>query len=123
MDDAAVWGLFERMQGEIAHEIRILLGESQYHQRIFTAAEAARRVEALQLCAAEQTTDADRHTAWMQMHVDQGWVWGPEFDPARKQHPNLMPWDDLPASTRSKARIFDICARYAAAVVVLNTPA
>jgi hypothetical protein len=50
------------------------------------------------------------------MHVAQGWVYGEEFNPAAKTHPNLMPWEDLPASTRSKARIFDICSRYAAVV-------
>jgi c-di-GMP-binding flagellar brake protein YcgR len=112
-----IWATFERMQGEIAREIRVMLGEGQYDQRIFTAEERARRVEAMKLCAAQSTTDAERHESWMQMHIDQGWTWGPEFRPDIKQHPNLQPWDELPASTRTKAQIFDICARYAAAIV------
>lgn len=116
MTNDQVWALFERMQGEIAREVRVLLGEEQYDQRIFTDAERARRVEALQKCAAEQTDDATRHEAWMKMHVEQGWTLGAEFKPELKQHPNLKPWDELPASTRSKAKIFDICARYAQAV-------
>jgi len=116
-----IWATFERMQGEIAREIRVMLGEGQYDQRIFTAEERARRVEAMKRCAAQSTTDADRHESWMQMHVDQGWTWGPEFRPDIKQHPNLLPWDELPASTRSKAQIFDICARYGAAIVTLTS--
>lgn len=112
-----VWALVERMQGEIAREIRVLLGEEQYDQRIFTAEERARRVKAMQLCAAQSTTDAERHLSWMQMHMDTGWVYGEEFSPTAKTHPNLKPWDELPASTRIKARIFDICSRYAAAII------
>jgi hypothetical protein len=118
--DAEIWALTERMQAEIAREIRVLLGEEQYDQRIFTEAETARRVEALQRCAAMHTTDAERHTSWMEMHHASGWMYGPMLDPANKLHPNLLPWDELPASTRSKAKIFDICARYAAAIV--STP-
>lgn len=111
-----LWNHAERMQGEIAREIRVLLGEEQYDQRIFTSQERLRRVEAMQRCAALQTSDVERHESWMQMHVEQGWVYGEEFSPTAKTHPNLKPWDELPASTRSKARIFDICARYAAGV-------
>jgi len=116
MGHETVWEIFERMQGEIAREIRVLLGEEAYDQRIFTAAERERRVQAMQKCAAEQTTDAERHDAWIAMHVEQGWVYGDEFNPSKKTHPNLKPWGELPASTRSKARIFDICSKYAAEI-------
>lgn len=119
MDDkeAIIWRLFEQMQGQIAREIRVLLGEEQYDQRIFTDEERARRVEALKKCADEDTSDDTRHEAWMQMHLEQGWKYGPEFKPSEKEHPNLLPWDQLPASTRSKARIFDICAKTAKRIV------
>lgn len=109
-----VWVAFERMQGEIAREIRVMLGEEQYDQRIFTAEERARRVTAMQRCAALNTSDLERHESWMQMHLDAGWVYGAEFSPSAKTHPNLVPWTELPAAVRSKARIFDICSRYAA---------
>ena len=114
MNDNDIWQAFERMQGEIAREIRVLLGEEQYDQRIFTYAERARRVEAMRKCAAERTTDSERHEAWCAMHREQGWVHGPAFRPDLKQHPNLLPWNELSASTRSKAQIFAICSRYAA---------
>lgn len=115
--DTEIWALTERMQAEIAREIRLLLGEEQYDQRIFNDAEVQRRIEALKKCAAEQTTDAARHESWRDMHYAQGWEYGPELKPSEKLHPNLLPWAELPPSTRSKARIFDICARYAAAIV------
>ena len=115
--DAEIWALTERMQAEIAREIRVLLGEEQYDQRIFTEAESARRIEALKLCAASEVPHALRHEAWRDMHYAQGWEYGETLDPANKLHPNLLPWNDLPASTRSKAKIFDICARYAAQLV------
>lgn len=111
-----VYSIVESMQAEIAREIRALLGEEQYDQRIFSAADKERRIEALMKCAREQTTDAERHESWMKMHFDQGWKYGPELKPAEKEHPNLLPWNQLPANTRSKARIFDICAKYAAAL-------
>jgi hypothetical protein len=110
-----IWVLFERMQGEIAREVRVMLGEEQYDQRIFNDAEHERRVDALVQCASDPNqTAAQRHESWCQMHRESGWVYGPELKPAEKQHPNLMPWDALPAAVRSKANIFAVCARYAA---------
>jgi hypothetical protein len=108
-----IWKAMEVMQGEIACEIRRMLGESQLDQAMFDDAQRARRVEALKKCAAESTSDSDRHEAWIRMHVDDGWVYGEQFDPKAKTHPNLMPWEDLPDSTRSKAKIFDIVAKTA----------
>lgn len=104
-----VWEIMERMQGRIAAEIRVMLGEGPYDEKIFTPEERARRVEALK-GAAGGSSDSVRHDSWMKMHVDAGWVYGPEFDPSNKRHPNLLPWDQLPSSTRSKARIFAFVA-------------
>lgn len=108
-----LWEIFESMQGQIAAEIRVMLGESPYAQQIFDDAQRARRIEAMKKCAAESTSDVERHESWMAMHCEQGWTWGPEFDPAKKLHPNMLPWDDLPASVKSKAKIFDIVAKAA----------
>ena len=113
-----IWAQIERMQAEIAREVRVLLGEELYDERIFTDTERSRRVEALMKCAADSDqTPERRHEEWCKMHVDGGWVYGPEFKPAEKQHPNLKPWGELPESTRCKANIFAICAKYGAAIV------
>jgi hypothetical protein len=112
-----IWSTAERMQADIAREVRVLLGEDQYDQRMFTAEDTARRVKALQKCAIEQTTDAERHESWMKMHFESGWTYGPELIPSEKKHPNLLPWDQLPANTRSKARIFDMVAKHTLAAI------
>jgi hypothetical protein len=105
--------VMERMQAEIAREIRVLLGEEQHDQRVFNDVERGRRLSALKELAKHDTSDEERHRSWMKMHEDGGWKYGPIFSPAEKEHPNMLPWEQLPLSTRSKARIFAICARYA----------
>lgn len=112
------WAVLEQLQGQIAAEIRVMLGEGQYDQAIFDEAQRQRRIAAMRECAAKSTSDAERHESWMAMHLESGWVYGEEFDPQKKTHPNLKPWDELPASTRSKARIFDFCAKAAAKLAV-----
>lgn len=113
IDEAAIWEAAEKLQGQIAAEIRVMLGEGPYDEKIFDQAQRDRRIEAMQKRAAESTSDAERHESWMKMHLDAGWVYGDTFDPAKKTHPNLLPWGQLPATTRSKARIFDLVAKAA----------
>lgn len=103
----------EEMQGAIAAEIRVMLGETAFDQRIFDAEQQRRRIEAMQKCAANATSDVERHDSWMAMHKELGWVYGEQFDTTKKTHPNMLPWNQLPASTRSKARIFDIVSKAA----------
>ena len=51
------------------------------------------------------------------MHEEMGWALaGEKFDPVAKTHPNMMPWDQLDASTRSKAKIFNIVAKAGAKI-------
>lgn len=116
MDGEKVWALMESMQAEIAREIRVLLGEEALDQRIFSEADKVRRIEAMKKCAEEHTSDAERHDSWLKMHAEAGWVYGPKLDPANKIHPNMLPWDQLPASVRSKAKIFDIVSKYGKAL-------
>jgi len=113
MSASLVWQLMEQMQGQIAAEIRVMLGEAPLAQSLFDDTQRNRRIEAMQKCAVESTDDATRHEAWMKMHLEAGWVYGETFDPQAKTHPNLKPWDELPPSTRSKAKIFDIVAKTA----------
>jgi hypothetical protein len=120
-DDIAlmVWSAFEQMQAEIAREIRVLLNEPSYDQKMFGPDDVKRRIEAMQKCAAFHTSDAERHESWREIHYASGWTYGPELDPANKKHPNLLPWDELPQNTRSKAKIFDICSKHASIIAGL----
>lgn len=111
-----IWAILEEMQGQIAREVRVLLGEEQLDQKLFDQEQKNRRIVALKKCAAESTSDADRHVSWMKMHEEMGWVFGEKFDPVAKTHPNILPWGQLPESTRSKAKIFDIVAKAGASI-------
>jgi TrkA-N domain/RyR domain len=44
------------------------------------------------------------HLRWMRDLQDQGWRPGPEKDPERLRHPNLVGWDELPERDRDKDR-------------------
>lgn len=113
MLEQKIWSEMEQMQGQIAQVLRQLLGEEQYDQRIFTDEERARRIDALKLVANKDLDMNASHQAWLDMHVEQGWTYGPEFLPSEKKHPNIKPWDELPLSTRAKATIFAIVAQTA----------
>jgi hypothetical protein len=108
-----VWKILERMQGDIACEIRQLLGETVISREVFNDEQRARRIEAMKQCAADDTTEEERHESWMRLHREAGWQWGPEFDAVRKLHPNMLPWNQLPEESRYKARIFCIVSKAA----------
>lgn len=101
----------EQTQGQIAAEIRRMLGEPPIETHNFTPANQRRRIESMQQCAADASSDTERHDAWIRKHESEGWTLGDTFDAAEKTHPNLVPWEQLPKSMQCKARIFDIVAK------------
>ena len=40
------------------------------------------------------------HEVWAQTRMSQGWTYGPVRDDERKQHPCLVPYEDLPESEK-----------------------
>lgn len=46
------------------------------------------------------------HISWMKQKVDDGWVYGPEKNPEKKEHPCLVPFDQLPREQQAKDFIF-----------------
>ena len=44
------------------------------------------------------------HDRWMAQKLAQGWTYGPVKDSARKLHPSLVPWEDLPEAEKDKDR-------------------
>lgn len=46
------------------------------------------------------------HGSWMQAYVEMGWQYGPERDPERKLHPDLVPYDQLGQLERDKDAVF-----------------
>jgi RyR domain len=115
-----MFAVAEHAQALLARSVRELLGEEQHDQRIFTRDEQTRRIDALMQCAYDGAlTSRQRHEGWCKMHIEQGWVFGLEFNPAMKTHPNLMEWEDLPQSAKIKADIFALIASMTADMFVV----
>jgi len=51
------------------------------------------------------------HDSWSAEKVADGWVYGPVKDPEAKQHPCLVPYDDLPVEQRTKDYLFQAVVR------------
>src|SRR4051812_3744478 len=45
---------------------------------------------------------ADQHREWMRFKLEQGWKYGIVKDADKKEHPCLVPWEDLPEFQRRK---------------------
>jgi hypothetical protein len=46
------------------------------------------------------------HESWMACKEREGWVYGPVKDAEKKQHPCMVPYDQLPESQRVKDHLF-----------------
>jgi len=45
------------------------------------------------------------HELWAQKRLNDGWKWGPYRDDQRKEHPCLVPYEELPESEKVYDRI------------------
>lgn len=52
----------------------------------------------------------DSHEAWMKQKQEDGWKYGPIKDPAKKEHPCLLPYSELPADQQAKDYLFGAVA-------------
>lgn len=48
----------------------------------------------------------DSHANWLAHKLADGWTYGPVKDPATKQHPCMVAYDQLPAEQRVKDHLF-----------------
>jgi hypothetical protein len=46
------------------------------------------------------------HEKWMKDHASVGWTWGPSKDAQKKQHPNMVPYGELPQKEKTKDYLF-----------------
>lgn len=51
-------------------------------------------------------TPEQSHQAWMDFKLAEGWKHGPVKDPAKKEHPQMVPYAELPVEQRAKDYIF-----------------
>lgn len=52
------------------------------------------------------TTPGDSHRSWLAEKERDGWIWGPVKDPERKEHPCMVPFEQLPADQQAKDFLF-----------------
>ncbi len=48
----------------------------------------------------------DSHAGWLTMKQNDGWVYGPVKDPEKKEHPCMVPFDELPPEQKAKDFLF-----------------
>lgn len=46
------------------------------------------------------------HERWLEHKRKDGWVYGPAKDPAKKEHPCMVPYAELPPEQRAKDGVF-----------------
>jgi hypothetical protein len=51
-------------------------------------------------------TPEESHALWCEYKRDAGWATGPVKDLSKKEHPLLVPYDDLPESAKIKDALF-----------------
>lgn len=50
--------------------------------------------------------DSHSHEAWMSEKEADGWTYGSVKDPAKKEHPCMVPFKELPAEQQAKDTLF-----------------
>ena len=53
-----------------------------------------------------ELTPRESHEQWLKYKQDSGWKYGTLKDPAKLEHPCIMPYDELPIEQRAKDYIF-----------------
>ena len=56
-------------------------------------------------------TPADAHASWLAQKERDGWRYGPEKDPVKKEHPCFKPYEQLPEDQKIKDKMFVAIAR------------
>lgn len=57
------------------------------------------------------TPPSASHESWMAEKVATGWTWGPEKRPDLKEHPCMVPYEQLPQKQQAKDALFgNVCA-------------
>ena len=49
---------------------------------------------------------SSQHESWLAEKLKDGWKYGPVKDPAKKEHPCIVPYEELPVEQRSKDYLF-----------------
>lgn len=75
-------------------------GEAEDWQRESAIAGVRWRLEHM------EAPDSAQHEAWMADKRQQGWKWGPVKNAVEKEHPCLVPYEELPPEQQAKDVLF-----------------
>jgi hypothetical protein len=53
-----------------------------------------------EICGLTEQLAKNAHEVWAQERIAQGWRFGPERSDQRKEHPSLIPYEQLPESEK-----------------------
>lgn len=53
-----------------------------------------------------ESSPEDSHNNWLKEKEKDGWVYGPEKNPEKKEHPCMVPYSKLPENQRAKDYLF-----------------
>lgn len=65
-------------------------------------------------------TPEQSHASWMEEKRRDGWTWGEVKDPGNKQHPCMVPYDELPEAQRRKDALYLATVRAVAEALELR---
>ena len=100
------------MAARVAHEVNKAYCESlgDMSQQHWEEAALWQRQSAKSGAAVALACDAvgpgDSHADWLTMKQNDGWVYGPVKDPKKKEHPCMVPFDELPLEQKVKDFLF-----------------
>ena len=64
-------------------------------------------IAGVKFCLANPNAPASaNHESWLKAKEDDGWVYGPVKDPAKKEHPCMVPYQALPIDQQKKDALF-----------------
>lgn len=64
-----------------------------------------------------KTTPAQWHAKWCAEKAADGWKYGPVIDVERKQHPNMLPYEQLPEEQRALDQLFVVAVESTRAAI------
>lgn len=57
-----------------------------------------------EICELTELLAKNAHDIWAQQRCVEGWKYGPSRDDARKEHPDLIPYEEMPESEKEYDR-------------------
>ena len=54
----------------------------------------------------KERSPSESHESWMKQKIEDGWKYGPTKDHEKKEHPCIVPYDQLPVEQRTKDYLF-----------------